>query len=136
MPRKIIAVLVGILAGFLIIEMLEFLRQYFLPFQAEIIAKNDGFPDAQEWIDAVPFKHFIFLMFAYLAGSFGAGFLTVTISPHKMLAFVTGFALLIGIIIQVFSLPHPLWFILISLSIYLPFAYLGGILSMKLFRES
>ncbi|MGE4541421.1 MAG: hypothetical protein AB7D35_09180 [Bacteroidales bacterium] len=136
MPRKIIAVLVGILAGFLIIELLEFLRQYFLPFQAEIIIKNNGFPDAQEWIEALPLNYFIFLLIAYLAGSFGAGFLTVTISPHKILAFVTGFALLISVVIQVFSLPHPLWFIIVSLSIFLPFAYLGGILSMKLFRKS
>ena len=136
MLRKIIAVLAGIISGFLTIELIENLFQHYAPIQAEIITKNTQFPDAQEWIDAFPLDRYLYILIAYLTGSFIAGFITTLLSPQKSLAFPTGFVLLIGGFINLMLLPHPIWFILVSLSIYLPLAYLGGTLGMKLFRKS
>jgi len=76
------------------------------------------------------------VLLAYVIGSFGAGFLTTAISPNKNLALITGFILLISGTINVLLIPHPLWFTIISISLYIPFAYAGGIVSFRMFTKT
>jgi hypothetical protein len=136
MPKKIIAVLAGILAGFILIGLVEALGQYLFPEPAELLSTDPSFPKATEWITAIPVEQMLMVLLAYVIGSFGAGFITTSISPGKSLALITGFILLISGTINVLLIPHPLWFTIISISLYIPFAYGGGIISIRMFKKS
>jgi hypothetical protein len=136
MLKKIIAVLAGILTGFILIGLVEALGQYIFPTPAELLSTNPEFPEASEWIEAIPLEQMLMVLLAYVLGSFGAGFITTSISPSKSLSLITGFILLISGTINVLLIPHPLWFTIISISLYIPFAYGGGIISIRMFKKS
>lgn len=73
-------------------------------------------------------KHFLFPFLAHAIGTFSGALTTVLIAAsHKTkLAFVIGAFFLLGGIVNVYSLPSPLWFSGVDLIFaYLPMAYLA-----------
>jgi hypothetical protein len=73
-------------------------------------------------------KHFLFPFLAHAIGTFAGALTTVLIAAsHKTkLAFVIGAFFLLGGIVNVYSLPSPLWFSAVDLIFaYLPMAYLA-----------
>ena len=79
-------------------------------------------------------KHYIFPFLAHALGALVGAFVAAKIgASHKMtLAIVVGLFFLVGGVINVLSLPAPMWFNILDLAgAYLPMAWLGGKLGSK-----
>ena len=80
-------------------------------------------------------KHFIFPFLAHALGTFVGAMLAYKIAKkHKMkIALLIGVFFLIGGIINIFTLPSPIWFAILDLGgAYIPMAFLGGALANKI----
>lgn len=80
-------------------------------------------------------KHFIMPFLAHALGVFVGAFCAALIAAsHKMiLAYAVGCFFLLGGIINVIILPAPMWFNVLDLVLaYIPMAYLGGIIALRL----
>ena len=83
-------------------------------------------------------KHFIFPFLAHSLGTFaGAILTTLIVANHKIkFALVIGAFFLIGVIVNVFMLPGPVWFnVLDIVGAYIPVAWLGGKLMQNTSRH-
>lgn len=126
MGKKILAVIAGTFIGWTIV------------FTGEMIAHLMHAPPAgfdfndqeavKQLMASMPASAFLFLVFVWGLSSFGGGLLTALIvkDDWKKLALITGSILLLGAIINMFMVPHPLWVNVLTILIYIPAAYFGG----------
>lgn len=133
--RKILSVLCGIVLGMLVIGLIESLGHRLFPVPQEISQTYEN-QDTEALLAQISPKMLLFVLLAYISGSFVGGFITVWIGRSKELSLITGLVLTLGGAITVFMIPHPLWFILLSLAVYIPFSMLGGWLLLKFFPET
>jgi hypothetical protein len=79
-------------------------------------------------------KHFLFPFLAHALGTFNGALIATKFSKFNNTrnALIVGVIFLIGGVMDIFSLPTPIWFALIDLIIaYIPMAYLATKLVMK-----
>ena len=84
-------------------------------------------------VSALPANAFILALLAYIVSSFIAGVVTTIISKRtkRNPSIVVGVILTIMGIYYIVNLHQPAWFSIASLFTYLPFTYLGYIISRK-----
>lgn len=79
-------------------------------------------------IASLPIGAYLFIILAWAMGSLAGGFVAGIIVKEK----ATLYALIVGAILMSFGLinlimvPHPVWFWFAGMSVYLPFAWMGG----------
>jgi len=78
-------------------------------------------------IGQMPPGAFILLLLSYAAGSFAAGAIATLVSGCTVAipAFVVGCALTLAALFNLITIQHPLWFCILNLLCYVPFAHLG-----------
>lgn len=124
--KNILAVLAGILGGGL-------LNMALIQLGPSIIPPPKGMdPTDMESLKAfmpqMEFKHFVFPFLAHACGSlFGAAIAARFAANDPLrLSLIVGAFFLLGGIMAVLSLPSPIWFSLLDLSVaYIPMAWLG-----------
>lgn len=132
MLRNIIAILAGIIAGLISIALIEYLGQELFPTPANLVLDEELY-NSDKAYEMIPLPAMLMVLLAYLIGSFIAGFTSASIGQRKSLALVSGFVLLLGGLINILLIPHPMWFIIFSLALFIPFAFFGGFMAEKLF---
>ncbi|MDP2236636.1 MAG: hypothetical protein Q8J88_09400 [Bacteroidales bacterium] len=131
---RVIAIIIGFLAGIIIISLIE-------SFAANLFATTENYIAPNENDDFnIAFKHLsipllVFVLIAYTIGSFLGGFIASIIGKGIINALASGLLLMAGGIINLLIIQHPLWFVISSLIIYLPMAYIGGKLGMYLLSK-
>jgi len=85
------------------------------------------------FIETLPLGAFLFLLFAHSLGTLISAFLATLISGHSrpLPAIVVGILMLSAGVINLISIPHPVWYQICEIIIYLPAALLGYKLSLK-----
>ena len=81
----------------------------------------------------MPGKVFGLLLVNYAVASFIAGLTATLIARRNTMrpAIVVGIVLTLAGLYNVLFLPHPLWFALVNLLVYLPFTFIGYLLVRK-----
>jgi len=130
MLRNIIAILAGILLGMLTIASIEYLGQDLFPNPVNLVLDEEMYTNDLAY-EMIPLPSMLMVLLAYMLGSFIAGFFSAFIGQRKSLALISGFILLLGGLINVLLIPHPLWFIIFSLALFIPFAFFGGFVAEK-----
>jgi hypothetical protein len=74
----------------------------------------------------LPAGALLFIIAAYVVGSFVAGWAAGKITKSMTAALIAGGLLMIGGLVNVILIPHPLWFTIASIVVYLPCAWIGG----------
>ncbi len=120
-----LATLVGIVSGMLVIGLVEALGHQLFPVPQEVTQAYEN-QDTEALLALISPAMLFFVLLAYLLGSFVAGSLSAWIAKSKKPAWIAGAVLTLGGFLNVTMIPHPLWFILLSLVVYLPFALLGA----------
>ena len=130
--KNFIAVIAGLAAGICIISIIEFISSsvYPLPAELDFTDKNS----LKDYIENLPSGALVFVLAGWALGSFAGGFVSSLISENRKIkcAIITGAILFIVGLINLITLPHPVWFWITGLSVYFPFAYAGGKLGMKI----
>jgi hypothetical protein len=126
MGQRILGVIAGVIMGMFFIYVIEAIGHSIFPIP-EGIDFND--PKAVEaYISDAPTGALLFVILAYIIGSFLAGLFTRIISKRqgKYLPLVSGTILMAAGIMNVVMIPHPLWMTILAIVVFLPSAWLGG----------
>ena len=134
MLRNIIALLAGIIIGMLTIASIEYLGQDLFPTPVSLVLDEEMYLTDKAY-EMIPLPSMLMVLLAYMLGSFVAGFTSTFIGRRKSLALLSGFIFLLGGLLYILLIPHPLWFIIISLALFIPFALFGGFVAEKLFTK-
>ena len=126
MGRRIAAVLLGLLAGFVVVALIESISS--VVYQPPTDLDFNDLDAMREFVATLPTGAFVFVLLAHLCGSFIAGFVCVLVAKERWNAGSLGlgvFFLLAGIA-NLVMIPHPMWFGVIDVLLYLPAAFAGG----------
>jgi hypothetical protein len=133
MFKNIIAVVVGVVSGLVLIGLVQYAIGQLSPLP-EGVDPND-YEQLSAYLRQAPTSKFLLIILSYFTGAIMSGFVSAGIkgtSNPKLLAYVSGSILLGFGILNMLMLPHPIWFWILSSLIYLPGAYLGYLLTIKL----
>jgi len=120
MVRKIISLVLGLVSAVIIFIISEKLNAVMYPFP-----KSLNFTDTQvvkEYFNNQPFAFWLIVLIGWSIGSFICGLIIKVISKsnNKILAYIAGGILTLSGVVNIFSLPHPTWFIIVGLLIFIP----------------
>lgn len=130
--RNILSVILGLIIGSVV--NLGLVNLGYIIFPVEGLDYND----MEAMAAAMPsfgIENFIFPFLAHALGALTGGFIAALIAAsHKMkFAFAIGFLFLLGGIMINMMLPGPIWFTIADIVLaYIPMAWLGGSLAMRL----
>jgi len=129
--KYVLPVVVGAMSGMILITIGEMGIHHLYPlppgtdsYDVDSLAK--GLKD-------MPKNFFHLLLLNYIACSFLAGLIATLVAKRNTArpAIVVGIVLTLAGLYNVIYLPHPLWFSIVNLLVYLPFAYFGYLLVRK-----
>ncbi len=124
--KNILSVIAGLILGFLAVLFSESICQKMYPFAAGIDFSKADRETLTFIMGMVPLGAFMTLLAGYAFGSFFGGLVAFLISGNKFSPITVGGIIMVGGIINLVMIPHPLWFIVISQFMYVPFSLAGG----------
>ncbi len=126
MGKRILALLTGFVVSFITIGSLEFLSNRFFPIPVGVDFADPE--SVKNMMANMPLGAMIFVLVAYAIGSFAGGLSASWVAGRiqKQPSIIIGLVLTFGGIANVLQMPgQPLWMVITSFLIYLPFSYLG-----------
>jgi hypothetical protein len=126
MLRKILAVVLGIVAAVIIIIAIEALGHAIYPPPGDLDITNREAMEA--YVAGLPLAALLFVMVAWIAATFAGGLLACFIAKQMPLIYasIVGVLVLLGTIINLMSIPHPLWFSIISVLAIIATIFVAG----------
>lgn len=129
MGRKILGVIVGWITAVAIIMIVEMIGSVFNPQPPRNFLKLSP-EETAEYVKTIPIGAYLTVAFGYLLGAFAGGWMVTKISKQRdssLLPLLVGILLTLGAVYNFFyMLPgQPVWFIVLCLLIFIPFALLG-----------
>jgi len=125
MKRNIISVIIGIIAAGTIFLIVENINLVLHPIPA-----NLDFTDSvavKMFYENQPLSFWLMVLAGWIIGSIVCGILIkwISKSSSKKLPIIAGGVLTLSAIANFFLLPHPSWFVIIGLLVFIPSAYFG-----------
>jgi hypothetical membrane protein len=126
MVKNVLSVIAGVIAGFILILIFETIGHLIAPLPEGIDISD--IESIKENLDKIPVLNMVLVLVAYAIGAFGAGFVAVKIAKTQKIsmALITGLILMLFGIFNLMTIPHPVWFIIVNLFLFLPMAWAGG----------
>lgn len=130
MMKRILAIILGLIISFIIISLFQKLGHKLYP-PPEGINMNDK-EAIKTLVASMPMGAFIVLLISYMLGAFGGGFIAARVSKDRIRpSIIVGAVLMLAGLVNVIMIPHPLWFAILSIIMYIPMAYTGGKLGLR-----
>ncbi len=126
MLRTVLAVVAGVVAGGIVVALVQQLGHLIWPPPAGLDVTD---PEAIEaYLESVPAAAILFVALAWAVGSLAGGWIAARISSPCSLsaALIVGGVLMAFGLLNLISIPHPIWFWVVGLAVFLPAAYAGG----------
>jgi MFS family permease len=135
MLNRILSITAGSLVAIFIIGGLGQVLPFIYPALPSHVGLNDKKALA-EMVASMPPGAFAWLLMAYVLGSFCGGLVAGMIAEKKRKerAMAIGLIVLIGGIVNFAMISHPAWFVLVAILLYIPSAYLGGLVVSRIKR--
>jgi len=124
--RSVLGVVLGLFAAGLVIMTVQGIGHQAFPLPEGIDPKD---PESlKAGMDRIPLGAMLFVLLAYLVGTIAGAWLAARIAGRAAIlhGLIVGLFLLAGSIANLMKIPHPVWFALVNLLIYLPAAWLGA----------
>jgi hypothetical protein len=130
MLRNVISVIIGLVASFAIIIIMEKLGDNIYPMPANFDIKNQ---DAiKTFITNAPAILHLMILFAYALSSFVGGLIASMVAVDKKITkAITVGGILMGLGMYSLISLHPGWVVFAGVFAFLPFAYFGGKLGLR-----
>lgn len=124
--RNILGIVAGILVGAVVIFVVQLIGHKVYPVAGTVDISDKEAMAA--FVASLPMGALLFVIAAYAAGSFVGGALAAFIGRGARLrhALVVGLFLLVSGVMNLVAIPHPVWFSVLTVLVFLPFAWLGG----------
>jgi hypothetical protein len=128
MGRKILAVIAAWITGLAIIMVIEMIGTMFNP-QPPSNFMTMSVDEKIAYARTIPIGAYLTVLFGYILSSFAAGWLVTKISKQShglVLPLIVGGLLTLGAVFNAMWLPgQPFWFVLLSIIVFIPLAFLG-----------
>jgi hypothetical protein len=126
MVRNIFSILLGIVAGVTLITCVEMIGTSLYPPPSDLDVDNRAAVAA--YIMAMPLGAFLMILAGYVVGAIGGAAVAALIKPDFAVrnGVSIGAVLFFGAAMNFVNLPHPTWFVVVSLCCFLPCAWLGS----------
>lgn len=126
MANRIISIVVGVIVGVLVVTLGEMIQHQFYPVPEGLDFKDKEAMKA--FVETMSMGALVSLVFIWILSSFIGGLIAARIAKTRwqLSAMITGGILLLGAILNMFMIPHPVWMVIVTVLLYLPAAYLGG----------
>jgi len=127
MGRIILAVVVALIVAFAIITIVEMLgATVVLPPSSEVLKDSTA---TRQYMMNLPTLAYVMVVIGWVLGAFAAGFIVTKMSrresPGITLPIVVGALMTVGAIVNFVMLPHPTWFIIVGLLVFIPLSLFG-----------
>lgn len=122
---KILPTLSGLATAVIVIMAMEFLSSKIYPPPSGIDFQD---PVAlKAYVNSLPVTAFLLLLTGYALAAFLGGLVIKKVAKNnaRRPVIILGIILTIFAVMNMISIPHPLWFVIINLLIYIPFALIG-----------
>ncbi|MBL7884424.1 MAG: hypothetical protein JNL69_10180 [Bacteroidia bacterium] len=131
MLRNILSIVIGTILGIIVIQIIQILGHLINPPPADLDITNVEAINA--YIASAPAIVFVLVIVSYAIGSFVGAFTSIFVSKEKHMSHAINIGgILMGLgAINLFTIPHPIWMIIVSLLVFLPSAYLGARVGIK-----
>lgn len=125
MKRNIISVVVGLVSAIVVFVIAETINSSLHP-EPQTLNYNDSIA-VKAFYNNQPLTLWLLVLVGWIIGSVLCGFLIKLISKNenKKLPIIAGIILTLSAIVNFFSLPHPIWFIIVGLIIFIPSTLVG-----------
>ncbi len=131
MARNVIAFITGLVVGFIVVAGIEMINYGLFPLPAGLDPSDrEGM---LEHVKTLPAMAYVIVLFAHISGAFFSSFVATWIadSSHKKIALGLGIFMMAMGLVNIVSIPHPMWFNILDLVIYVPFALVGYSMARK-----
>ncbi len=135
MLKTLLAIIVGISAGFVTVIAGDYLIHFIQPPPTDLTPGDSAAFAA--YIDSIPFFVLFLLQLVWLASAFIGGFAASAIDKAnwQRSTMISGLLLLAAAGINMTMIEHPLWMWIVSITFYPPLAWVGGGLAQKFTTE-
>ena len=125
MIRALLATVAGLAVAALMIGLLESIghSMYPPPEGLDPYGDPEGFARA---VEQMPAGTLIVVLLAWALGTFTGSWLAARIVGRAFYGFLVGGVMMLGGITNVISIPHPWWFTVAGIVLFLPAAYAGA----------
>lgn len=129
--KRISSVVLGLFAAIAMISAFEAIGNHLHPLKAPVDPKDTQ--AIAELMSQMPLGAFLWLLLGYVVGSLAGGLIATYVSGRQNFVppIVVGILLTAGGIVTLVSIPHPMWFVIVSSFCYVPFAWFGYLLMRK-----
>lgn len=125
MVRNILGVIVGFFVGGIFVTGFQWIGHQIYPIPANI--NQSDMASLAEYVKTAPLGALVAVLVAQSLGSFVGGLVTGLIAIAKnTTAIIYGVLALIMAGLNAFLIPHPIWFVVVSLLLPIPLAVLGS----------
>ena len=131
MVRNILSVIAGLAVAILTFLMAESANHSLHPTPSNLDFNNSEV--VKSFYDNQPISYWLMVLFGWAIGSFLCGLLIKKISKSnkQSLPIIGGIILTLSAVTNFYLLPHPTWFIIIGLLVFIPSTLLGYALPKK-----
>lgn len=134
--RTLLAIVLGVLAGFLVVMLVQMLSMAMYPLPADV---NPADPATMgDLFSRMPAGAIALVLVSHGLGAFAGGWVSAWRAPMRPIlhGLVVGAIVLAAGVMNLRALPHPAWFVVADLALYLPCAFVGAKLAPRRGRAS
>lgn len=128
MGRLLYALFVGMVVCVVIVFGIESIGTLLNPLPDGIDARDVNQVRDYMASGGASFTAMFMVLLAYIAGCFGGAYVATKLAPRRglMPALVIGQIALVLVIVNLITIPHPIWMVVATLLVPLPSAWAGG----------
>jgi len=126
MLRNVLAALAGFIVALLVIAGVQYISSILFPMPEGIDLQSAE--EIRQWVETLPIAALFLVLLSYALGSFLGGMAIGIIAKNKAVAIAIGVGILLTLagISNLLVIPHPLWFTVINLVLYVPLTIFGA----------
>ncbi len=132
MARRILAVFAGLIAAMVTFLIVEQIGSVVYPPPAGLNFEDKA--AMKLFMESRPLGAYIIVIAGWLLGSLEAGFICHRISKHEgtILPAILGGLLTVSAVVNFYLLPHPAWFVVVGIVMFVPAVFMGLTLSRQM----
>lgn len=136
MFRRLVAFFIGITIAVVSFTFVEKLNAMLYPIPTNIDPHDLN--QMKTYVAHLPSSALLILLLGWTLGSVICGFVIALISKSESRtpAYIAGLFLTTAGIVDLFMVPHPTWFIIIGMAVFIPFTLLGHLIAPKAIKEN
>lgn len=125
MKRSVLSVIAGLITAVITFVIVEKVNDLLHPFPANFDFKNSE--AVADYFGSQPLLYWMMVLLGYILGSLLCGFFIKYIKKEdkKKLPIIAGSILTLSAVSNFMLIPHPTWFIVLALIIFIPVTLLG-----------